>query len=127
MEDNFNLFLLCQTLLVNTNILKLLECHKCGQVCDRYLEVILSSSTDPSYTPMPLCPEIKSAAIQVCGTLVLLDLALQSQPAFRHVLINCGHAGTVLRQRLFFIILQHMAESYRICVGCHCVTAKSQV
>ena len=127
MEDNFNLFLLCQTLLVNTNILKLLECHKCGQVCDRYLEVILSSSTDPSYTPMPLCPEIKSAAIQVCGTLVLLDLALQSQPAFRHVLINCGHAGTVLRQELFFIILQHMAESYRICVGCYCVTAKSQV
>ena len=116
-----------QTLLVNTNILKLLECHKCGQVCDRYLEVILSSSTDPSYTPMPLSPEIKSAAIQVCGTLVLLDLALQSQPAFRHVLINCGHAGTVLRQRLFFIILQHMAESYKICVGCYCVKAKPTI
>jgi len=68
-----------QTLLANTNILKLLECHKCGQVCDRYLEV--------------------------CGTLVLLDLALQSQPAFRHVLINCGHAGTVLRLGLVTTIV----------------------
>ena len=104
MEDIFNLFLLCQTLLANTNILKLLECHKCGQVCDRYLEVILSSSPDSSCT-------MHNAAIQVCGTLVLLDLALQSQPAFRHVLVNCGHAGTVLRQKLFYIILQHIAES----------------
>jgi len=38
-------------LLANTGILKLLECRRCGQVCDKYLEV--------------------------CGTLVLLDLALQ--------------------------------------------------
>jgi len=68
-----------QTLLANTNILKLLECQKCGQVCDRYLEV--------------------------CGTLVLLDLALQSLPAFRHVLINCGHAGTVLRLGLVTTIV----------------------
>jgi len=40
-----------QALLAKTNILKLLECTSCGQVCDRYLEVD--------------------------GTLVLLDLALQ--------------------------------------------------
>jgi len=68
-----------QALLENTNILKLLECQKCNQVCDRYLEV--------------------------CGTLVLLDLALQSLPAFRHVLINCAHAGTVFRLGLVTTIV----------------------
>ena len=53
--------------------------------------------------PRLLCRKnIQMVAIQVCGTLVLLDLALQSLPAFRHVLINCGHAGIVLRQRYLF-------------------------
>ena len=33
-----------QALLENTNILKLLECQKCNQVCDRYLEVIIPLS-----------------------------------------------------------------------------------
>ena len=34
-------FHIIQALLENTNILKLLECQKCNQVCDRYLEVII--------------------------------------------------------------------------------------
>jgi len=68
-----------QALLAKTNILKLLECSGCGQVCDRYLEVD--------------------------GTLVLLDLALQSQPAFRHLLLNCQHAGTIVRLSLVTLIV----------------------
>lgn len=68
-----------QRLLANTGILKLLECRRCGQVCDQYLEV--------------------------CGTLVLLDLALQSLPALRHVLLNSGHGGTVLRVALVTAIV----------------------
>ena len=34
-------FHIIKALLENTNILKLLECQKCNQVCDRYLEVII--------------------------------------------------------------------------------------
>lgn len=68
-----------QALLAKTKILKLLECRGCGQVCDRYLEVD--------------------------GTLVLLDLALQSQPAYRHLLLNQKHTGTILRLSLVTLIV----------------------
>jgi putative effector of murein hydrolase LrgA (UPF0299 family) len=70
-------------------ILKLLECVKCEELCDKYLE----------------CD----------GTLILLDLALQNTAAYRHVLLNQAHFSTILRLALVTIIV----DGYSRWAGSH--------
>merc|ERR1712142_1130228 len=60
--------------------LKLRSCPHCGCICDKYIEYE--------------------------GTLILLDLALQSDAAFRHVLINENHMPTILKMVLLTLIVE---------------------
>lgn len=61
-----------------SNILKLMSCAKCGQVADKYIE----------------CD----------GTLLLIDLTLQSKEAYRHVLFNGGYTSLIVRMALLTLI-----------------------
>ena len=62
-----------------SRIIKLLACLHCGRVCDKYLEYD--------------------------GTLLLLDAALQSKPALRHLLINSDHSATIRKVSLLTLIV----------------------
>lgn len=66
-------------LFAKSRILRLLECRACGHVVDRYVEQE--------------------------GTLVLLDIALQSRAVLRHVLINTDHRVLILKMVLLTIIV----------------------
>lgn len=68
------------TLFAKSQILRLRECRACGQTVDPYLERE--------------------------GTLVLLDMALQSQAVLRHVLVNSGdYTLLILKMVLLTIIV----------------------
>ena len=62
-----------------SKIIKLLHCDHCDKVCDKYLEYD--------------------------GTLLLLDAALQSKAALRHLLINENHSPTILKVSLLTLIV----------------------
>jgi hypothetical protein len=62
-----------------TGIMKLLECGQCSKVVDKYIEYE--------------------------GCLILLDLALQTPAAYRHVLVNAAADNTKLVLKLVFITL----------------------
>ena len=62
-----------------SKIIKLLQCDRCDRVCDKYLEYD--------------------------GTLLLLDAALQSKAALRHLLINENHSPTILKVSLLTLIV----------------------
>ena len=62
-----------------SKIIKLQHCDHCDKVCDKYLEYD--------------------------GTLLLLDAALQSKPALRHLLINENHSVTILKVSLLTLII----------------------
>jgi len=66
-------------LYAKSRILRLRECRACSRTVDPYLEQE--------------------------GTLVLLDIALQSQPVLRHVLVNSDHNVIVLKMVLLTIIV----------------------
>jgi len=68
-----------QKLAEKLSIIKLLECDRCGQNVDKYIEYE--------------------------GCLVLLDLALQELSAFRHVLINCDHANVIVKMMFLTLIV----------------------
>ena len=68
-----------EKLFKKTKILKLLQCEKCDEVCDKYVEYE--------------------------GTLLLLDVALQRKPALRHLLINEDHSSTILKVTLLTLII----------------------
>ena len=69
-----------ENLYKKSKILKLRSCPHCGCICDKYIEYE--------------------------GTLILLDLALQSDAAFRHVLINENHMPTILKMVLLTLIVE---------------------
>ena len=66
-------------LFAKSRILRLVECGACGRVVDPYVERE--------------------------GTLVLLDIGLQSQAVLRHVLVNSDHALLILKMVLLTIIV----------------------
>ena len=62
-----------------SNILKVMSCSACGaQIADKYIE----------------CD----------GVLLLIDLMLQSKPAYRHVLFNGGYQSLIIRMALLTLI-----------------------
>jgi len=67
-----------------SNILKLMSCSSCGQVADKYIE----------------CD----------GPLLLIDLALQSKEAYRHVLFNGGYTSLIIRMALLTLICDGYIE-----------------
>lgn len=67
-----------------SNILKLMSCSTCGQVADKYIE----------------CD----------GALLLIDLALQSKEAYRHVLFNGGYTALIVRMALLTLICDGYIE-----------------
>ena len=67
-----------------SNILKLMVCSKCTQVADKYIE----------------CD----------GSLLLIDLALQSKEAYRHVLFNGGYSPLIVRMVLLTLICDGYIE-----------------
>lgn len=67
-----------------SNILKLMSCSACGQVADKYIE----------------CD----------GPLLLIDLALQSKEAYRHVLFNGGYGPLIVRMALLTLICDGYIE-----------------
>ena len=67
-----------------SNILKLMLCSSCGQVADKYIE----------------CD----------GPLLLIDLALQSKEAYRHVLFNGGYSPLIVRMALLTLICDGYIE-----------------
>jgi len=67
-----------------SNILKLMLCSSCGQVADKYIE----------------CD----------GPLLLIDLALQSKEAYRHVLFNGGYTPLIVRMALLTLICDGYIE-----------------
>eukprot|EP00093_Oithona_nana_P010242 10242.XXX_463511_464345_1 [CDS] Oithona nana genome sequencing. len=67
-----------------SNILKLMVCSKCSQVADKYIE----------------CD----------GPLLLIDLALQSKEAYRHVLFNGGYGPLIVRMALLTLICDGYIE-----------------
>lgn len=67
-----------------SNILKLSLCSSCGQVADKYIE----------------CD----------GPLLLIDLALQSKEAYRHVLLNGGYTPLIVRMALLTLICDGYIE-----------------
>jgi len=67
-----------------SNILKLMACAKCSQVADKYIE----------------CD----------GSLLLIDLALQSKEAYRHVLFNGGYRSLIVRMSLLTLIIDGYIE-----------------
>jgi len=62
-----------------SGIIRLVECSSCGQVADKYIEYE--------------------------GCLVLLDLALQYQPAFRHTLVNQNRRTLILKMVFLTLIV----------------------
>lgn len=62
-----------------SGLVKLIECEQCGENVDKYIEYE--------------------------GCLVLLDLALQHQPAYRHTLINQNHGTLILRMVFLTLIV----------------------
>jgi hypothetical protein len=66
-------------LYAKSRILRLRECRACTRIMDPYLEQE--------------------------GTLVLLDVALQSRAALRHVLVNADHTVVILKMVLLTIIV----------------------
>jgi hypothetical protein len=66
-------------LYAKSRILRLLECRACGHQVDPYLEQE--------------------------GTLVLLDIALQSRAVLRHLLVNGDHIVLILKMVLLSIIV----------------------
>lgn len=67
-----------------SNILKLMVCLNCQQVADKYIE----------------CD----------GPLLLIDLALQSKEAYRHVLFNGGYTSLIVRMALLTLICDGYIE-----------------
>jgi len=67
-----------------SNILKLMLCSSCGQVADKYIE----------------CD----------GPLLLIDLALQTKEAYRHVLFNGGYTPLIVRMALLTLICDGYIE-----------------
>jgi len=63
-----------------SGIIKLLECERCGEYVDKYIEYE--------------------------GGLVLLDLAMQQKPAFRHVLVNQNHRTSILKMVFLTLIVE---------------------
>ena len=62
-----------------SNILKLVSCSECGEgIADRYCEFD--------------------------GTLLLIDLVLQSREAYRHVLYNGGYNSLIFKMTLLTVI-----------------------
>ena len=68
-----------ERLFKKTKILKLVQCQRCDEVCDKYLEYE--------------------------GTLLLLDVGLQNKSALRHLLINADHSATILKVSLLTLII----------------------
>ena len=66
-------------LFAKSRILRLLECGGCGEVVDPYVERE--------------------------GTLVLLDIGLQSRAVMRHVLVNSDHTRLVIKMVLITLIV----------------------
>lgn len=62
-----------------SSILKIVECSKCDDVADRYVEYE--------------------------GAIILLDLALQNTAAFRHVLLNTDHTGAIIKMAVLTLIV----------------------
>ena len=74
-----------------SKIIKLLQCSQCGRVCDKYLEYD--------------------------GTLLLLDGALQSRPALRHLLINSDYSAVIRKVSLLTLIVDGYCRSGQLIIS----------
>jgi len=68
-----------EKLAAKSGIIKLLECERCGKNVDKYVEYE--------------------------GCLVLLDLAMQQKPAYRHALINENHRTLIMKMVFLTLIV----------------------